>query len=62
MSRTIKGNPGPGKDYWSKVDKIFGPGYGRMMSISHKAKTNRLTKRYTHKSIRQKVRAWINSI
>lgn len=62
MSHTIKGNPGPGKDYWGKVDKVFGPGYGRMASISHRAHKNKLTKRYTHKSIRQKVRAYINSL
>lgn len=49
-----------GRDYWSKVDKVFGPGPGKMASVSHKAKTNKLTKRYTHKSIRQKVRAYIN--
>lgn len=51
-----------GKDYWSKVDKVFGPGKGGMASISHRAGTNKLTKRLTHKSIRQKVRAWINSL
>lgn len=51
-----------GSDYWSKVDKVFGPGKGGMASISHRAGTNKLTKRLTHKSIRQKVRAWINSL
>lgn len=49
-----------GKDYWSKVDKVFGP--VKMYCTSHKAGTNKLTKRYTHKSIRQKVRAYINSL
>jgi len=51
-----------GRDYWSKVDKVFGPGAGWMSSVSHRAGTNKLTKRYTHKSIRQKVRAWINQL
>jgi hypothetical protein len=41
-----------GRDYWSKVDKVFGSGSGNRASVSHRAGSNKLTKRYTHKSIR----------
>ena len=51
-----------GRDYWNKVDKIFGPGAGHYASVSHKSKTNKLTKRHTHKSIRQKIKQFVKSI
>jgi len=51
-----------GRDYWSKVDKVFGPGQCRMWSVGNKSGINKITKRLTHKSIRQKVRAWINQL
>lgn len=48
-----------GADYWKKMG-FMKRTTGWMAGISHKAGTNKYTKRCTHKGIRQQVRQWLH--
>ena len=48
-----------GKDYFKKRGFMF-VCWGKFASVSHKAKTNKLTKRFTNKSERQQIRAYLS--